>query len=580
MRKISTLILFILAFSLGVFAQSIETIQQNATNIVSALQLTGAEKDNFYNVYVKQAQQVKNTNNLKLPVKLKEQKVNQMVAASNNQLKNTLSTDNKTKFDLYTAQGANLYLNPTITASTSTSNTVDMSGLGTFNPFESATTTTVSTSNNTAYNSLPADQQLIVNNIKSQLQLNDNQFNSFSVDYKSFLEGVVSIQQGSGTNAQKQQALVNQILTTSNSVKQYLSTSQYAAYENLVKTNQLGKNAIPQIGNNATVTTNNNGVQSIDMSGGSNNNTVITTPSVNTNSNAAYNSLPADQQLILNNVKSQLQLNNNQFNSFSVDYKSFLEGVVKIQQSGGNTTQQQQALISQLTTTSNSVKKYLSNDQFTAFENLVKTNTLGKNATPQVSANASTYVPTTTLPAVVTPNAVDNGLNSAAIVDIVKDIVGLNVSQVTQTKAILTQYDAEVANLKSLYPNNPTKQKQESDNIGNKYVHQVQKIMSQNQLLQLAVAIDLQKKLYYGVGLTPSQMQTVNKLKAYGLTDAQVSQVALIMVEGAIKGDAVKKSGSQQEAVQLLNELDAKLKSVLTTAQYDAIKNDIMSQMK
>lgn len=152
---------------------------------------------------------------------------------------------------------------------------------------------------------------------------------------------------------------------------------------------------------------------------------------------------------------------------------------------------------------------------------------------------------------------------------------------------ILSEYDKNVDAAKAKNAGNTAKADQEVNALGGKAIERLKNVLNGEQILKLLAAITTQNNIVSGKNLDANQKAFIAKAKnQYKLDDNQLTSVALVMVQGKLRGDLINqlaKSNPQQagqEYIKLFQELDVQLKASLSDDQYKNIKSDIEKLIK
>lgn len=193
---------------------------------------------------------------------------------------------------------------------------------------------------------------------------------------------------------------------------------------------------------------------------------------------------------------------------------------------------------------------------FIAFANTMNAQTVVKSAVATLYKNLGTYLKTT------------DAQNAKAI-------------------PILTDYDTNIDAIKAKNVGNAQKIQQETNTLNTKTIESLKKVLNGEQILKLLVAISTSDNIVNGKNIDANQKAFLTKVKTqYKLNDDQLTAVALVMVQGKLRGDAIaqlSKTNQQlagQEYMKLLQDLDSQLKASLSDEQYKNVKADIEKLVK
>lgn len=162
-----------------------------------------------------------------------------------------------------------------------------------------------------------------------------------------------------------------------------------------------------------------------------------------------------------------------------------------------------------------------------------------------------------------------------------------NNQQDAKAIPILAEYDKNVDAAKTKNIGNAAKSEQEVNALGGKAIESLKNVLNGEQILKLLAAITTQNNIITGKNLDANQKAFIAKAKnQYKLSDDQLTAVALVMVQGKLRGDLigqlakVNPQQAGQEYIKLFQDLDAQLKSSLSDAQFKNIKSDIEKLVK
>ena len=162
-----------------------------------------------------------------------------------------------------------------------------------------------------------------------------------------------------------------------------------------------------------------------------------------------------------------------------------------------------------------------------------------------------------------------------------------NNQQDAKAIPILAEYDKNVDEAKTKNIGNAAKSEQEVNALGGKAIESLKNVLNGEQILKLLAAITTQNNIITGKNLDANQKAFIAKAKnQYKLSDDQLTAVALVMVQGKLRGDLigqlakVNPQQAGQEYIKLFQDLDAQLKSSLSDAQFKNIKSDIEKLVK
>lgn len=152
---------------------------------------------------------------------------------------------------------------------------------------------------------------------------------------------------------------------------------------------------------------------------------------------------------------------------------------------------------------------------------------------------------------------------------------------------ILKEYDTSIDAIKAKNAGNAQKIQQETNVANNKAIEGLKKVLNGEQILKLLVAISTSDNIINGKNLDANQKAFLTKVKTqYKLNDDQLTAVALVMVQGKLRGDAiaqvakVNQQQAGQEYLKLFQDLDGQLKASLSEEQYKNVKADLEKLIK
>ena len=162
-----------------------------------------------------------------------------------------------------------------------------------------------------------------------------------------------------------------------------------------------------------------------------------------------------------------------------------------------------------------------------------------------------------------------------------------NMQQNVKAIPILETYDKNADSVRIKNAGNYTKIQQEINALSTKTMESLKKVLSNEQVFKLLFAIKTQDNILNNKNLDANQKAFITKARTqYKLSDEQMTAVALVMVQGKLRGDGIAmlaKTNPQlagQEYVKLLQDLDGQLKGSLSDEQYKNIKTDIEKLVK
>lgn len=303
-------------------------------------------------------------------------------------------------------------------------------------------------------------------------------------------------------------------------------------------------------------------------------------------------SLTPEYKAIIEKVKVNCNLTDVQSQRFTTDYitlvNAFNANAVKF---AGNKGQMDIANNGALLNAGTKFRTYLNNAQFTKLTNMIKAGQLMPPNSSTVTVPVTVTPPTTGTQTATVPTPPVAQSTTSNVTQLFREVSGfMKVSEPVSQAVIpiLTEFDTKATAIKTANVNNPAATKNGMDALGKEYLVKLKAAgLTDEQLKQLLGAIVLQENILSGKNLSPQQQQLLNEIRTkYNLNDAQTMTVVLVLVEGKLRGDAIKKTAqsnkqlAQQQTVQLMADLDNKLKTGLTPAQYTAIKSDMEKLLK
>jgi len=152
---------------------------------------------------------------------------------------------------------------------------------------------------------------------------------------------------------------------------------------------------------------------------------------------------------------------------------------------------------------------------------------------------------------------------------------------------ILTEYDVSIDAIKAKNTGNAAKTEQEVNAQSSKTFESLKKVLNGEQALKFLVAVTTQNNILSGKNLDANQKAFIAKAKnQYKLSDEQLTAVALVMVQGKLRGDGIAQLAkvnpqqAGQEYIKLFQDLDEQLKASLSDEQYKNVKADIEKLVK
>jgi hypothetical protein len=152
---------------------------------------------------------------------------------------------------------------------------------------------------------------------------------------------------------------------------------------------------------------------------------------------------------------------------------------------------------------------------------------------------------------------------------------------------ILSEYDVSIDAIKAKNTGNAAKTEQEVNAQSSKTFESLKKVLNGEQALKFLVAVTTQNNILSGKNLDANQKAFIAKAKnQYKLSDEQLTSVALVMVQGKLRGDGIAQLAkvnpqqAGQEYIKLFQDLDEQLKASLSDEQYKNVKADIEKLVK
>jgi hypothetical protein len=311
---------------------------------------------------------------------------------------------------------------------------------------------------------------------------------------------------------------------------------------------------------------------------------------IEANANATL--LTPEIKSILDNVKIECKLTDEQAATFNTDYVDFLNNTEKnnkkyTEDVQKKNTENQKVLF----TTLSKLKTYLNADQQTSLIKLIQSGKLTPTSSLPASASVGATIKDTPAPSgtttVIQPttpaaNTVIAQSNVAGLFEQLKDYMKVSADQYGKTLPILKDYDAKIIATKSANTNNAQKLTTEINAINKEVMPKLKTALKQDQINTLVAGVTMQENILSGKNITPQQKSMIDKIRTqYNLNDAQSMAVILVLVQGKVRGDAIQKIKTsnpdlaKKEMDKLLQDLDTQLKSSLNTDQYTRVKSDI-----
>ena len=300
------------------------------------------------------------------------------------------------------------------------------------------------------------------------------------------------------------------------------------------------------------------------------------------------NNLTPELNAIVESVKTECNLDAEQYKKFKNDYVLFLNENAKPK---ANT----KGLLFLLGT---KVKPYFKADQFAKLTKMGQDGKLTpKTTTTPVLGSQDTKVPaapvTTTLGSPDVKIATPPTLSVTAQSNLTQLFQQLQAHmKVTPENAekvipILKNYDEQLNKLRRENSGNEGKIKQLTDALNEQTVPKLKMYMTDQQIGTLVAALGMQQNILSGKNITADQKIFLDKIRnEYGLNDVQTMSVVLVLVQARIRGDAISilnKTNPQQagqEFIKLLQDIDGQLKSALSNDQYVKVKAEIERLIK
>lgn len=419
-----------------------------------------------------------------------------------------------------------------------------------------------------------AELQETASNIATELQIPTSQRTSFETEY---VDKSIALQEIMSRNISPQEKVALAKLTLNQSsanLKKVTPTVQSARYNNYFNKPAQLTASVKTV---KTPSSNNNT---------SNSNTIV--PNSYTK-NVDYKKLPTEHQAVMDKIGIQLQLNNDQFGKMSTDYLYFVNTTESIAKNHANNKVAALIEANKMTQTiEKSTKSYLNNEQYTAFQTLLKQGKLGQDETPRVSTNTvNNNTPNTNNNASITNNSRNlSEIKSAQTLTDLKTALNLSTMQYNNALKVAQNYDAEIVKISKQFPNDINRQKTELDKKTPIYVAQF-KAALQTQANAFFGVLIAQVNILTGQNLTAEQQNLINVMKNnYNMNDVQVIQSMFVIGEAKFRFDAnknINKNNTQafnQENQKILGDANDKLKSILSTDQYNKVIADLQKMAK
>lgn len=288
--------------------------------------------------------------------------------------------------------------------------------------------------------------------------------------------------------------------------------------------------------------------------------------------------LTPELNAIIENVKTECNLNPEQYAKFKEDYIVFVNENAK---PNANT----QGLFFLL---GMKLRVYLKEIQFSKVTKMVQEGKLTPKKTQPLPAGTATKTGPASIPvSVPLPAAITNQSNVTAIFEQLESFMKITPDKAAQVVPILKDYDQQLTKIKTDNAGNAGKIKQLTDALNGQVVPKLKMYMTDQQIGTLVVALAMQENILTGKNLSADQKIFLDKIRnQYGLNDVQTMSVILVLVQGKIRGDAIgliakgNPQAAGQEFIKLMQDLDAQLKSSLTNDQYMKVRSDIEKLLK
>lgn len=298
------------------------------------------------------------------------------------------------------------------------------------------------------------------------------------------------------------------------------------------------------------------------------------------------NNLSPELNAISEKVKTEANLNPEQFKKFKADYVLFLNENAK---PNANTN----ALFLLL---GMKIRGYMNDAQFSKVSEMVKDGKLNppgnktdltKSAASAPQAVASENKGEAKPAPALFSQEISNQSNVTAIFEQLQSFLKMTPEKAAQVVPVLKEYDVQLTKIKKENSGNAAKIKQLTDALNGQTVPKLKQHMNDQQIGTLVIALALQENILSGKNLSQEQKAFLDKVRTqYELNDVQTMSVILVLVQGKIRGDAIgliSKTNPQlagQEFLTLLQDLDKQLKNSLNNDQYIKVKSDIEKLLK
>jgi hypothetical protein len=311
----------------------------------------------------------------------------------------------------------------------------------------------------------------------------------------------------------------------------------------------------------------------------------------------SVSNLTPELKTIIDNVKNQCSLNQDQTTRFTNDYVWFLNENEKNKAANANNQvklniENQKTLFQ----VGSKFRAYLSNDQFAKLKQMINEGKLNPSGSAPIPVPSQVIEPkpapsgagASSGAAVQTGSATKTAQsNVTALLDQLAAHINVTPAQVAQAKPILQEYDKKVIEINTRNAGNDSKIQAEMGPVNTQAIEKLKPILNNDQLTRLVAANVMQQNILSGKNLSAEQKLFLDKLRSqYQLNDVQLMSVILVMVQAKVRGDAINslsktnQQAAAQELGKLLKDLDGQLKASLNPTQYTNIKSDIEKLVK
>lgn len=408
------------------FAQNtkVADVQTTANNIATQLQIPPSERSKFNSEFTNKSLEMQNIMEQNISAQEKADKAKALLTQTNQNLRQTTSANQLTKYNSYFNKNATLTASVNNTKlATNQNNSVQSSSVQNNTNQNDAVVFT----KGTEYNILPSEHQKVMDNMAIQLSLNNEQFQKMSKEYLLLIVGIEDINKKHAKDPAKAKVAYDaQVAKTNSAVKTFLTTPQYNQFVALLKAGKLGKDKTPRVAANT------NSVNKPTTT-----NTTNSTSTFNNNRNLSEIS----SAKTLTELRKPLTLTDDQYTKALVVANKYDAEIKAIcAKFPNNITQQKTELDKKTPTYVAQFKTALNPTQANTYFGVLVTQAnilTGKNLTP----------------------------DQQQLINTLKTKYGMSDVQIIQSMLIISEAKIKADANNNLNKNNPTVLKQESDKI-------------------------------------------------------------------------------------------------------------------